>query len=931
MWTGTWKVEEIARAGGCLSLPGGWSISTHTAPKYHSHRYRLGGDEVASYSYVYPSCSGAHTQMVPENGTASVCLRDMTVDGESVVLIPSTPFELRNRRAGPTLPGATHRRLWSRTLEHTNLLLAVVRGTEPPRYEWPGVYVSGGEPGVIPPPPLYLTASDGSYTFHSPGDREMGAGALHCVKDDRGAVTKVVRSMVHIPNSQSWPSGNAYLPWDPTPLSSFHAEAVGVLEAFSNNDMRNDTVLRTAQVVDNMALVTCLNQPTQTLRASTTHSELRAVAHDLKHQLATHEQRHTREITWHKAHNGDPYHDEADVLAKRASCRPQHYPPPLFPTSPRLFHLFFQHCLVVDDGRKHMRTVIDFHWRLKWKAYKRQGELHRVAEAHHAPLKRSQQKYRTRWGQLFLSQCVAGVLPMPVGLRKTQSIYSTPEALCPLCGVAEAGLRHLLTCAELEDCDSTLDRDMIDIVALPERDPTDTRYATCVFTAKYSYRRHPALGVPYAKLFPYDTDTPRRHLLDNAPLSIWKLPESAWYRHSSTRKHTVEVLHPLEPDSPLQPVAEAEFWRFVAEHRHTLSDVPLLDHQYAERAMDIHAQLRDLPVDGPSDALGYATPREVLRILVEETACEVELFSHSLNACYLFSRHCTDRMDAVAPFERSGMQANGLDEGWWVGSVYANPPYNNLIGRAQALAQRQALSTSGFRATFVIPLTEEHIHSYPHSQGRVLAAFPNGSFPFTPARCWRGEDPLPEVDWRPAPYRQANTRVAVVVYESDVLGDLAPLDLPSLQQRLATWFVGVAPRDCLTPHKLRATKIPFDMFMKRVTPPVHETFHREWMFWSQTAQKPNTLTEPYPGGMEDSYSIRGTPYANVVSHDPLLSMLGAQPALIEVFLEHQGHSPGKQVKAALEKIRQRLFLHIRQRWVAYQRKTHAARRDDGAG
>ena len=166
-----------------------------------------------------------------------------------------------------------------------------------------------------------------------------------------------------------------------------------------------------------------------------------------------------------------------------------------------------------------------------------------------------------------------------------------------------------------------------------------------------------------------------------------------------------------------------------------------------------------------------------------------------------------------------------------------------------------------------------------------------------------------------------------MVLHSSSLGDLTPLDLPSLRQRLATWFVGVAPRDFLTPYKLRATKIPFDMFMKRVTP-VQETFHREWMFWSSAVQKPNPLTEPYPGGMEDSYSIRGTPYANVVSHDPLLSMLGA---LIEVFLQHQGHTPGKQVTAALEKIRQRLFLHFRQRWVAYQRKTHAARQDDGAG
>ena len=70
-----------------------------------------------------------------------------------------------------------------------------------------------------------------------------------------------------------------------------------------------------------------------------------------------------------------------------------------------------------------------------------------------------------------------------------------------------------------------------------------------------------------------------------------------------------------------------------------------------------------------------------------------ELFSHLLNTFYMMPNHCTDRNDAVGPFNHtrgraaSVMLLNGLDPEWWNGSVYGNPPYGRIIERTRKQSQ----------------------------------------------------------------------------------------------------------------------------------------------------------------------------------------------------------------------------------------------------
>jgi hypothetical protein len=62
-----------------------------------------------------------------------------------------------------------------------------------------------------------------------------------------------------------------------------------------------------------------------------------------------------------------------------------------------------------------------------------------------------------------------------------------------------------------------------------------------------------------------------------------------------------------------------------------------------------------------------------------------------------------------------------------------------------------------------------------------------------------------------------------------------------------------------------------DFFKEPLNTPLAEAFPNCWKFWNASAEKPNPLSAPYHGGFEDSYSIRGTPYRNVVLHEPLLA------------------------------------------------------------
>jgi hypothetical protein len=107
-------------------------------------------------------------------------------------------------------------------------------------------------------------------------------------------------------------------------------------------------------------------------------------------------------------------------------------------------------------------------------------------------------------------------------------------------------------------------------------------------------------------------------------------------------------------------------------------------------------------------------------------------------------------------------------------------------------------STGPISLSYTIPLEDGVIHNLSKAHGQMLAVFPNGSFPFIPAGHWRGEEPLPAVNGRPAQYRQDSTRIAIVLYQSTDVGELRPFNIDSLHARLAKWYIGAAPRELLT-------------------------------------------------------------------------------------------------------------------------------------
>jgi hypothetical protein len=82
----------------------------------------------------------------------------------------------------------------------------------------------------------------------------------------------------------------------------------------------------------------------------------------------------------------------------------------------------------------------------------------------------------------------------------------------------------------------------------------------------------------------------------------WWLPELSWKGTSAcaalrTQQKTLKPWH----------VVDTEFWRLIAQHRHTHSPFPLTDSEYAQRAKEIFECLEDIPIDQASDKLSYAT------------------------------------------------------------------------------------------------------------------------------------------------------------------------------------------------------------------------------------------------------------------------------------------------------------------------------------
>jgi len=473
------------------------------------------------------------------------------------------------------------------------------------------------------------------------------------------------------------------------------------------------------------------------------------------------------------------------------------------------------------------------------------------------------------------------------------------------------------------NADPTFDEDMVEMIALPDRAPDDNSYPTCFYTEPCSYIRHPVLDVPYSQLFPYDTDTPKRALTRDSPTDVEGLPESEWYRPSSSKANTISVRNPAAPEARPLKVVDTEFWRFITLHEHTHSIFPLPEAVYEQRAADLYLQLQEVPKTDASDKKSWACPRELMRIIVDEAACTAELFSHFFNSSWLLGDHYSDLTGALSHgrLARAAVHYDGFGTEAFAParSVYGNPPYDPaLVRKLKTRVVARAQQSPDFRAVLVIPMDsaeEEQWEGTPHCS--VVASFPPGALPFVPAGHWRGERQY----CSGSGYAHATSRVVIALCDSSA-GALGALDLDRFRARLAKWYVGVAPFECLRPAVLGSTRL--GSYITPITEKtVYNTYPADWKFWDPLVRRALPDVEPYHGGLADSYSVHGTPYRNVVAHQPLVAMLGSLPDLFGRFLLGQGHAPDK-LAAVTSRVRSRLLCHLKRRWLTYQRLVRTA-------
>ena len=198
--------------------------------------------------------------------------------------------------------------------------------------------------------------------------------------------------------------------------------------------------------------------------------------------------------------------------------------------------------------------------------------------------------------------------------------------------------------------------------------------------------------------------------------------------YRSHNKNVISIYDPTRPAIRAQTILATSFWRLIACHALTHAPFPLPPEAYSQRAKDIFDGIAGVPFDpNGTDSLSWACPMNLLRIIVDEAAVTTELFCSLLNACPIIPKHRTapwgrlpdGTADQNAPpnpnnpfAQRGGLMEDGLAANAYIGSVYANPPYNGTAIDESIAQAILATRRGGFRATYVVPMTEAKIAAF---------------------------------------------------------------------------------------------------------------------------------------------------------------------------------------------------------------------------
>ena len=287
----------------------------------------------------------------------------------------------------------------------------------------------------------------------------------------------------------------------------------------------------------------------------------------------------------------------------------------------------------------------------------------------------------------------------------------------------------------------------------------------------------------------------------------------------------------------------SEFWKLIGWHDLSRADTPQPSAVYDRRAADIYTVLRNNDRTPREDKLCWAAHRTLLRIIMEELHCTTELFSDLLNTFHVFEGRRS--LDAHHSFRMaSGVRRDGLDPTAYTGSVYANPPYDGMLGRGTidrsiALAERRAAEGPGFRAVFLVPMKDDKLARFAGGQhNTVLMKFPRGTIPLIHPDYWRGT--YTRDGGRKKWYDHPTAHMALLMVQSERLEGLAPVDRRSLERRLAEWHQSVMPPDKRTEEVYAGTGLSREAYRECGTSPT------EWRLWEAGTRRVVGVDEPYP-------------------------------------------------------------------------------------
>ena len=211
-------------------------------------------------------------------------------------------------------------------------------------------------------------------------------------------------------------------------------------------------------------------------------------------------------------------------------------------------------------------------------------------------------------------------------------------------------------------------------------------------------------------------------------------------------------------------------------------------------------------------------------------------------------------------------------------------------------AEKASTEKVSFRAVCFLPLTDDKLETrLQHPRARLLVKFPDNSVPFIPHGYWYGGRKTRGC------YQQKHTRMVLIMYESEDIGELQPVNNDTLQQKLAAWFINKTPVRNHVVEKLRYTGIPLAYY----NIVLRARFPESWKFWKHGN---HIGSEAYHGAPHDTTHINQTPFKDVTNRNRMLAHVGHLLDTFDQFLRELG-IPARHVKSTTAYVEQTMKAH----------------------